>query len=334
MSATFRTQQINIANTRISAVIEPGGNRPVVFLHGNSSAKDVWIHQIALLRRQGHAILAPDLPGHGKSENSPTPELTYSFPGYAAVIGGLIDRMGWPSVDVVGWSLGGHIGLELLATDERVRSLLIVGTPPARPCPEALEQAFHASETMELAGKKEFSEADALAYGTAMMGEEHLAPQLLANVQRTHGEARRLLFASALRGVGTNQRQTVETIAKPLCVVHGEDEPFVRLDYLQSLKYCALWNDRIHVIAGAGHAPHWQCPDAFNKILLNFLRFAKTFQSSTNLPLPIHVQSRDSCRNDVTAPGGDVAFRRLRREKPPSQNGCRASPAVRRRHSR
>jgi pimeloyl-ACP methyl ester carboxylesterase len=331
----FRTQQIQIANTRISAIIESGSNCPVVFLHGNSSAKDVWIHQIALLQQHGHAILAPDLPGHGQSENSPTPELTYSFPGYAAVISSLLDTTGWNSVDVVGWSLGGHIGLELLATDQRVRSLLIVGTPPARPCLEALEQAFHATETMELAGKKHFNEADALAYGTAMMGgEEHLAPRLLANVQRTDGEARRLLFASALRGVGTDQRETVETVDKPLCVVHGEEEPFVRLDYLQSLKYCALWKGRVHLISGAGHAPHWQCPNAFNTVLLDFLQFAKTSQSPTNFPLPIHLGSRDSCRNDVTAPGGDVAFRRLRREEPPSQDGCRASPAIRRRHSR
>ena len=76
-----------------------------------------------MVKRHGRAVLAPDLPGHGESENSPTPEATYSLPGYAAVVGGLIDRLQWPLVDVVGWSLGGHIGLELFATDPRVRSL-------------------------------------------------------------------------------------------------------------------------------------------------------------------------------------------------------------------
>jgi pimeloyl-ACP methyl ester carboxylesterase len=226
-------------------------------------------------------VLAPDLPGHGDSENSPTPEATYSLPGYAAVARGLIDRLQWSSVDVVGWSLGGHIGLELLATDQRVRSLMIVGTPPGRPSAETIQQAFHPSDDMLLAGKAEFTEADAIAYGTAMMGgADYLSPHLLASVRRTDGNARRCLFASALDGVGSDQREAVETIDKPLCVVHGEGEPFVRLDYLQAIRYRALWHNRIHVIAAVGHAPHWQSPPVFNSILLNFHEFVAARQSA------------------------------------------------------
>ena len=197
------------------------------------------------------------------------------------MISGLIDRTQWTSVDVVGWSLGGHIGLELLATDPRVRSLLIVGTPPGRPSAEALRQAFHASEDMQLAGKAEFTDADALAYGTAIMGgAAQLTPHLLDCIKRTDGNAREYLFESALAGVGSDQRQTVETFDTPLCVVHGEREPFVRLDYLCALNYRALWRERVQVIAGAGHAAHWECPAAFNDILLNFHEFAAGCQSA------------------------------------------------------
>jgi pimeloyl-ACP methyl ester carboxylesterase len=257
---------------QISALLQSGRRRPVVLLHGNSSRKEVWAHQFAPLRRSGRPVLAPDLPGHGESQDSPTPDRTYSFPGYAATISGLIDALGWPAFDLVGWSLGGHIGLELLAKDRRVRSLLIVGTPPARPCREALQQAFHPSDDMQLAGKAAFSAAEARAYGSAMMGgADYLTPLLLAGVIRTDGEARRCLFDSALRGVGTDQSATAAESDTPLCVVHGEREPFVRLDYLRALPYRALLNDRIHVIAGVGHAPHWEAPDAFNRILLDFL---------------------------------------------------------------
>jgi pimeloyl-ACP methyl ester carboxylesterase len=52
---------------------------------------------------------------------------------------------------------------------------------------------------------------------------------------------------------------------------HGEHGPFVRLYYLQALKYRALWRGRIYLIAGAGHAPHWQCPKNSNNILVDFL---------------------------------------------------------------
>jgi pimeloyl-ACP methyl ester carboxylesterase len=80
-----------------------------------------------------------------------------------------------------------------------------------------------------------------------------------------------MLFDSVFRGIGADERQAVETMDTPLCIVHGENDPFIRLDYMQSLKYRALWRDRIFVIAGAGHAPHWQCPKSFNEILLEFL---------------------------------------------------------------
>jgi pimeloyl-ACP methyl ester carboxylesterase len=279
--ASWRVERLTISGIGISAILEPGRGHPIVFLHGNSSTKAVWAHQIAAAKQHGRAMLAPDLPGHGDSEDSRHPETTYNLPGYAAVVGGLIDRTQWTSVDVVGWSLGGHVGLELFATDPRIRSLLIVGTPPGRPSAEAMQQAFHASSDMQLAAKAAFTDADARAYGTAMMGgPEHLNEELLACVKRTDGNARAYLFASAYAGIGSDQRQTVETLDKPLCVVHGAREPFVRLEYLCSLGYRALWNNRIHVIGAAGHAPHWECPAEFNDILLNFHEFAAKCQSA------------------------------------------------------
>ncbi len=81
--------------------------------------------------------------------------------------------------------------MELLATDNRVRSLLIVGTPPVPLQPESLADAFHQSETMELTGKRDFTDADAVAYGSAMMGgSEFLSQELLDSLKRTDGRRR------------------------------------------------------------------------------------------------------------------------------------------------
>jgi len=272
-------QNFHVADELISAVLADGPHRPAVFLHGNSSTKAVWANQLNAVHRQGHAVLALDLPGHGASENSRFPERTYSLPGYAAIIGALLDVLEWQSVDLVGWSLGGHIGLQLLATDRRVNSLLIVGTPPVPLSAESLRAAFYASAEMNLAGSLKFTRDDALAYGQAMMGGRgHLTAELLSSISRTDGTARAHFFASALRGQGIDQKKAVETLNKPLCIVHGEQDPFVRLNYLRSLHYRALWRDKIFVIPNAGHAPHWQRPAAFNSILLNFLACSESDQ--------------------------------------------------------
>jgi pimeloyl-ACP methyl ester carboxylesterase len=277
----------------MSAIVGHGTERPVVFLHGNSSTKAIWAKQLPILSRERYPVLALDLPGHGASQNSPTPERTYSFPGYAAVVSGIFDILGWRSVDVVGWSLGGHIGLQLLATEQRINSLLIVGTPPVPLRVESLQAGFWPSGAMCLADKEEFTAGEALTYATIMMGgPAHLTPELLRAVERTDGKARRLLFDSAQRGVGVDQRETVETVDKPLCVVHGEREPFVRHDYLRSLQYRSLWGGQIFAIKGAGHAPQWQRPAIFNRILLSFLRAHRLQRRVRNFALQTDGYSR------------------------------------------
>jgi len=268
----FRERVFHLPEATISAIVEPGDGRPVLFIHGNSSCKEIWRDQIDAVASCGRPVMALDLPGHGKSDNARTPSQTYSFPGYARIVSQLLDSLAWSEVDVVGWSLGGHIGLELLGCEPRIRSLLIVGTPPARPSPEALQAAFKPSQTMGLTGKRAFSQEDAVVYATNMLGGEGwVAPHLLDAVHRTDGEARHYMFTNAMSGVGADQRNLVETRDIPLCVVHGAKEPFVRLDYLRSIAYRNLWGGEVFVVADAGHAPHWQRPREFNRILLSFL---------------------------------------------------------------
>jgi pimeloyl-ACP methyl ester carboxylesterase len=268
----FTPRTLTTADGSVSAIVVEGRRDPVVFIHGNSSTKSVWSHQIAAVQDRGTAVLAPDLPGHGDSRDAHQPETTYNIPGYASVITSLCNMLNWTSVTIVGWSLGGHIGLELLAKDDRVRSLLIVGAPPVPVQLEAIAEAFQQTEVMGLAGKRVFTEDEANAFAVATLGGQGwVSSELLRDVRRTHGLAREMFFASIVGRIGADERQAVETIDKPLCIVHGEKDPFIRLDYLQSLRYRALWRDRIFVIADAGHAPHWQCSKSFNEILLDFL---------------------------------------------------------------
>jgi len=80
-------------------------------------------YQAAYGRRR--PCLALDLPRHRDSDDSHEPDVTYTSTGYSVIVRGFLDRLRWTAVDVVGWSLGGHIGLELLASDPRLRSSII-----------------------------------------------------------------------------------------------------------------------------------------------------------------------------------------------------------------
>jgi len=264
-------QILRLADGHVAAFVESGTRPTVVLLHGNSCCKEIFINQIATLRHHGFGILAPDLPGHGASADARTPTRTYSFPGYASVIGQLLEKLHLGAVHVVGWSLGGHIGLEMLATDPRVRSLLIVGTPPIRLEPADVERAFLPSPAMSLTGKRVLTPREARVYGECMLGgRRFLAPHLLRAIRRTDGRARHWMVRNGLSGVGSDEVVVVETMRKPLAVLHGRHDAFVNSDYLKSLNYRNLWRGSIQCLE-AGHAPHWQRPRLFNKLLLAYL---------------------------------------------------------------
>jgi pimeloyl-ACP methyl ester carboxylesterase len=261
-----------IRGIRISSYYFRSPRTPVVLVHGNSSCKEIFKGQIEALRKLGHTILVPDLPGHGDSANSETPRSTYSFPGYADILAGLLDRFEIDRCHVVGWSLGGHIGLELWHQDPRIASLTISGTPPVRLSPEGASHGFMASPVMDLAGARVFDQHDVVAYGSAMLGHRlDRRTRLARMIARTDGRARYWMVRNGLSGCGVDQVKAVRGCRRPLAIIQGSRDRFVNIDYLNGLTYKNLWLDR-PVLVNAGHAPHWERPYVFNRYLISFLK--------------------------------------------------------------
>jgi len=79
------------------------------------------------------------------------------------------------------------------------------------------------------------------------------------------------MLTAALSGWGTDQLRLVETLERPLAIVSGGDEPFVNNTYLQAISYRHLWEGRVHILPGIGHAPFWEAPAQFDPLLGRFL---------------------------------------------------------------
>lgn len=250
----------------------PGSGPAVLFIHGNSACKEVFDLQLDGESGRRFRMISFDLPGHGDSSDAPEPEHSYHIGAYADVSMMLLEHLGVRRCAIVGWSLGGHIGLELLARDLDVAGLLITGTPPVGGDPADMAAGFLPSPHMEFTGKQQLSDAEAMAYADQTTGT---AEKFMRRaVRRTDGRARRLMMEAAAAGRHADQRMLVETSPVPLAVVTGADEPFVNNAYLASLKYANLWENRIHVIADSGHAPFRDARDEFDPLLARFLDFA------------------------------------------------------------
>jgi pimeloyl-ACP methyl ester carboxylesterase len=262
---------VDIEGRRVATIVVEGRASAVLLIHGNSSCKEIFFNQIDYLRKRGHTVVVPDLPGHGRSEDAASPSTTYSFPGYAFVVGRLMAQLDIREYHVVGWSLGGHIGLEMWYANPNVQSLLITGTPPVRLSAAGAALGFKETAVMNLAGALVFGPADVEAYGTAMLGSPpDRRLRVARTIARTDGKARHWMVRNGYAGIGTDEVMAVRRCRRPLAIVQGKNDPFVNIDYLHNLKYCNLWLNR-PVIIEAGHAPHWQRPSLFNRYMRDFL---------------------------------------------------------------
>lgn len=242
----------------------------VLFLHGNSSCKEVFQDQLDGLKSWCRCI-ALDLPGHGASSDARQPETTYTMAGYADCAIEVLDQLGIDQCVLVGWSLGGHIGIEMLAKTKAVKGLVISGTPPMGKNPEVAKHAFLPNPHMSAAGTETLSPEELEAYARATCGEKRYEPFLLDAVKRTDGRARRIMVQAALEGAGVNQREIVEASKVPIAVINGADEALVNNEYIKEVAFANLWRQQVILVEAAGHAPFWDQPDAFSSLLGDFL---------------------------------------------------------------
>ncbi len=108
----------------------------LVFVHGALNDHSVWIQQSRYLAHHGQAVLAVDLPGHGRSAG---PALSVQDAGRWLV--DLVDAAGLQRVALAGHSMGSLIALEAAARlGDRARHLFLIGTAyPMTVSPALLE---------------------------------------------------------------------------------------------------------------------------------------------------------------------------------------------------
>ncbi|MGY3696114.1 pimeloyl-ACP methyl ester carboxylesterase [Bradyrhizobium sp. USDA 3240] len=86
-----------------------GHGPPVVLLHGGLSNSDYWGHQVKALARR-HMVIVVDSRGHGRSTRDDRP---YGYDLMADDVVALLDALHIAKADVVGWSDGAILGLDI-----------------------------------------------------------------------------------------------------------------------------------------------------------------------------------------------------------------------------
>ncbi len=119
-----------------TAVLQGGGGRPVVLLHGPMGYAAHWMGLIPALAQE-YTVIAPDLPGHGASEAGAG---ALDVPRVLAWLGALIERTCPTPPVLVGQLLGGAIALRFAIERGGALDRLVLvntfGLAPLQPTPQ------------------------------------------------------------------------------------------------------------------------------------------------------------------------------------------------------
>jgi 3-oxoadipate enol-lactonase len=237
---------------RLHAIVA-GAGPTLLLLHGIGGSATAWTGQIERLR-VGFRCVAPDLPGYG---DSPAPR----GEGLGPIVEDLAELLGTDApVHAVGVSFGALVALALAHRRPAcVASLLLADPTLGRATLSAAERARW------LAGREALA-ADLATRSEARAAEiagPHASPEVVAAIASHMRRARPEGYLAVARAIAaTDARPWLGAIRAPATVVCGEHDRVTGLGPARKVAD-ALGGSNLVTIAGAGHAPHLERPDAF-----------------------------------------------------------------------
>jgi pimeloyl-ACP methyl ester carboxylesterase len=249
-------------------------NKAIIFIHGGLQRSDIWDPQLKdELLQEAFRLVALDLPGHGRSGRSATPEQDYSIAGMARQLADYINGSTWESYVLAGISSGTNIiseALPLLTIPPK--GLFFAGAAIVNrdiPWTAALlaspfEQVLTATP----------SDAALTAYSKRLVYRP--TDQFIAGCKQYYYDTDpvfRTTFGRYMRADGAGTADHIDGLQHsqlPLCLVMGQHENVVRINYLDGVSFKRKWKDTIFKVPAAGHLVNYDQPQVFNHLLWQF----------------------------------------------------------------
>ena len=224
----------------------------VVFLHGAGMDCTVWSLQSRWFAHHGYAVLAFDLPGHGRSDGPPLPTIETLAEWVASTLG----YLGAAAVCLVGHSLGSFVALATAALyPALVSRLALVGTALRMKVGPDLLSAAEQNSSDAISMINLWSYGQRAIHGTAEMPGMSMT-----------GSGQRLL-ERALPGVLFNDLRAcdayrpeplISAITCPALILQGTRDLMTPLKGAKALQQ-AFSGSRLVPIVDAGHMPMVEC---------------------------------------------------------------------------
>jgi len=228
-----------------------GDGQPVILLHGGLGNADYWGNQVPELAKHFRVIVA-DSRGHGRSTRTPE---AFSYDLMASDVLALMDYLKIKKADIVGWSDGGIIGLDIaIHHPERLNRLYAFGANYNTSALRAgLEQNATFNKYIEKAGKD------------------------YQRLSKTPGQYD--AFLGAISKMWSTQpdfsKKQLQSITAPTLIADGQYDEAIKRSHTEEMAEL-IPDAQLLILPGVSHFAMWQNPEEFNCTLINFLLTFRT----------------------------------------------------------
>jgi len=243
---------------------DPSG-KALLFIHGAGQSHLTYVLQGRFLANRGWQVLAPDMPGHGRSGGEPLTTVEDMAQWHVD----LLLAAGVEAAHVIGHSMGGLIGMEMASRfPDHVRSLCLIASALKMPVNDDLLSAANSKQDLAIDSMTDWS------YGA----EGHFHLNTLPGLSHFNFSAE-LMGSNAAKALHTdlNACNTYEggaasaaAIACPCLCILGERDRMMPLKVSRQM-VSALKQAREYVVPKAGHMLTTENPDEVTGALRAFL---------------------------------------------------------------
>ena len=243
--ATDRGGQAQVNGISIHYAISGHGS-PVIFLHGGLANVDYWGNQVPAVAAH-HTVILMDSRGHGRSTRDTRP---YGYDLMADDVVALMDSLKIPKADIVGWSDGGILGLDL-----------------AMRYKDRIGKVFAFAANTVTSGVKDGVEKN---------------PTFAAYIERAGREYRTLsatpddynVFVEQISRMWAEQPNwsdaQLEAIETPVLVVDGDHDEAIKREHTEYIA-ATIPHAGLLILPNVSHFAFLQDPEQFNFAILHFL---------------------------------------------------------------
>lgn len=247
-----------------------GEGIPVVIISGISMNLIPWtLYQVPTLISAGFQVILIDNRDVGQSENTDSSD--YSIHDMALDVSGLLDKLSISSAHLLGYSMGGMIGLDLAIHEpKKLRSLSVLGSI-------AKLQAYERQllKIMEAAKQSMPNEEFWRFMGHKIMTWRFFENQEMvdrwfsfvtsdANQQKTEALVRQVHACENF-----DVSDSLNKITLPTHVIVGEEDQMLAPRHSEALARDIL-DSKLTIIPNAGHSAYAEAMPIFNELIMSF----------------------------------------------------------------